>query len=344
VKANRNLRDLLRCPVVVAPMAGGPTTAALVTGAAEAGALAFLAAGYKSVDVMASEIAAVRAGTRGPFGVNLFVPGAPSSDVDAISTYLDTLAADAEAVGAELGAPTWDDDQYNEKISGLLENAPAAVSFAFGCPSNEVIAAFRDAGSVVVVTVTNPSEAALAAGAGADALCVQCHEAGAHRGAFTNGDAPARDVDLLPLIAQIAEITDVPQIAAGGIMHRDHVTAALAKGAVAVQCGTAFVRCTESGAHSAYKDALVDPRFTKSAVTRAFSGRPARGLVNQFMLDHADAPRAYPEINNATRPLRAAAATRGDVDKMSLWAGVGFRSARDGSVGDIIDRLCPISA
>ena len=111
-------------------------------------------------------------------------------------------------------------------------------------------------------------------------------------------------------------------------------------GAVAAQCGTAFLRCPESGAHPVYKAALADPRYTRTALTRAFSGRWARGLVNQFMLRHTDAPAAYPEINNATRPLRAAAAARGDPERMSLYAGQGFRAASDRPAGEIIDRLC----
>ncbi len=334
-----NVLELLRRPVVVAPMAGGPSTVPLVLGAAEAGAFAFLAGGYKSVEALAGEIEAVRGACADLFGVNVFVPGAPTSDADVLGTYLDGLGADAAAVGATLGEPAWDDDHYDEKISMLLAAPPSVVSFTFGCPSPEVIAAFRDAGCVVAVTVTQPSEAAFAANAGADALCVQSHEAGAHRGVFTNGALPA-DVDLISLIGRIGKVADVPQIAAGAIMHRDQVRAVLAAGAVAAQCGTAFLRCTESGANPSYKSALIDPRFTETVVTRAFSGRPARGLLNRFILDHGDAPAAYPEINNATRPVRAAAATRGDVDRMSLWAGVGFRSATDDPVGEVVDRLC----
>jgi nitronate monooxygenase len=117
------------------------------------------------------------------------------------------------------------------------------------------------------------------------------------------------------------------------------VRAVLAAGAVAAQCGTAFLRCTESGAHPLHKAALADPRYTETALTRAFSGRPARGLVNQFIRDHTDAPAAYPEINNATRPLRAAAAADGDTDRMSLWAGQGFRQALDGPAGEIVTML-----
>jgi len=336
-----SLRDLVRRPVVVAPMAGGPSTTALVVAAVEAGAFAFLAAAYKSAAALAADIAAVRAHTAGPFGVNIFVPGAPARDTGAVARYVETLHADAEAVGATLGEPAWDDDGFDEKIAALLADPPALVSFTFGCPAPEVIAASRDAGCLVAVTVTHPAEAEMAARAGADALCVQSHEAGVHRGVFTNGDAAPPVRSLHALIADVAARTDLPQIAAGGIVQRDQVSAVLAAGAVAVQCGTAFLRCPESGAHPAYKAALADPRFTETVVTRAFSGRPARGLVNRFIVEHPDAPCAYPEINNATRPLRAAAAERGDVDRMSLWCGVGFRAATDDPAGEVLDRLCP---
>jgi nitronate monooxygenase len=117
------------------------------------------------------------------------------------------------------------------------------------------------------------------------------------------------------------------------------VQAVIAAGAVAAQCGTAFLRCPESGAHPRYKAALADTRYAATALTRAFSGRPARGLVNQFIRDHQGAPAAYPEINNATRPLRAAAAAAGDPERMSLWAGQGYRSATEYPAGEIIERL-----
>ena len=220
-----------------------------------------------------------------------------------------------------------------------LTGPPAVTSFTFGCPAAEVIRAFQEAGSAVVVTVTSPAEAALAAEAGADALCVQGYEAGAHRGTFGNDDAPGGDLGLLSLIGEVAAVTGLPQIAAGGIMGPRQVRAVLAAGAVAAQCGTAFLRSPESGAHPLYKAALADPRYTATVVTRAFSGRPARGLVNRFIAEHADAPPAYPEINNATRPLRAAAAARGDTGGMSLWAGQGYRLAAERSAAEIIERL-----
>ena len=330
--ARDGLPDLLRRRIVVAPMAGGPTTADLVIAAGRAGALGFLAAGYKTPEAMAAEITAVRAATAEPFGVNIFVPGAPYRDAAALAGYLGTL-------GPGLGDASWDDDGFDGKIAALLADPPAVTSFTFGCPPPGVIRALQDAGSTVAVTVTSPGEARLAAEAGADAVCVQGYEAGAHRGTFGNDDAPGRDRGLLSLIGEVAAVTGLPQIAAGRIMGPRQVRAVLAAGAAAAQCGTAFLRSPESGSHPLHKAALADPRYTATTVTRAFSGRPARGLVNEFIIEHADAPPAYPEINNATRPLRAAAAARGDTERMSLWAGQGYRLAAELPAAEIVDRL-----
>jgi nitronate monooxygenase len=335
------LRAVLRLPLVVAPMGGGPTTVALVVAAAGAGALGFLAAAYKTADAMKAEMNAVRAATANPFGVNVFVPGAPATQPDVLATYLQTLESDASAVGAALGEPTWDDDDWAAKVSALIADPPAMVSFTFGCPSRELVHELRTVGTVVAVTVTDPREAQLASAAGVDCLCVQGIEAGAHRGTFTNDVRSMEGAPMLELVEAVARVTDVPQIAAGGITDANDVSAVLAAGAVAAQCGTAFLRCPESGAHPAYKAALGDPRFTHTALTRAFSGRPARGLVNRFMVDHPDAPLAYPEINNATRPLRAAATRLGDVDRLSLWAGTGYRHSTTRSAAEIVEQLIP---
>jgi len=335
--ARPTFSDVLRRPVVVAPMAGGPSRPELVIAAAWAGALGFLAAGYKTPATMAAEVAAVRAATSEPFGVNVFVPGLPCADRSALDRYLRALR-DA----GPLGDGTWDDDGFDGKVAALLADPPAVASFTFGCPPAEVIRALQDAGSLVAVTVTSPGEAARAAAAGADALCVQGYEAGAHRGTFANDDEPGRDYGLLSLIGEVARVTGLPQIAAGGIMGPRQVRAVIAAGAAAAQCGTAFLRCPESGAHPLHKAALADPRYTATTLTRAFSGRPARGLVNQFIRDHQGAPAAYPEINNATRPLRAAAAADGDTERMSLWAGQGYRSATGDPAAEIIERLSTI--
>ena len=240
-----------------------------------------------------------------------------------------------------LGDPRWDDDAWGVKIDLLLAEPPPVVSFTFGCPPHEVTEALRRAGSIVLATVTCAREAAMAAEAGADGLCVQGPEVGAHRGSFTPILEPAAGRSLATILREVAGATDLPRVAAGGITDASGVTAALRAGAVAARCGTAFLRCPESGANPLHKAALADHRFTSTAVTRSFSGRPARGLVNEFMRSHPHAPAAYPEINNVTRPLRAAAVARGDLGRMSLWAGVGFRQAVDRPAAEVVELLLP---
>jgi len=333
-----SLRDLFRYPIIQAPMAGGPGTPRLGAAVTDAGGFAFLAAGYKTADALRAEIAEIRALTSTPFGVNIFVPQHVPVDGDALQRYRERLTPEAERLGVALGDPVWDDDQWGAKISFLLEDPVPVVSFTFGCPDADVIAALRRRGSLTVVTVTTSEEARLATAAGADALCVQGSEAAAHQASFDNG--PARDVGLLPLLAEVQSATALPLIATGGLMRGADVAAVLAAGAIAAQCGTAFLRCPESGTHRTHRAALADPRFAATAVTRAFTGRWARSLVNRFLLAHdAAAPRAYPHIHHLTRHVRRAAAERGDPDALHLWAGQGFRQAEERPATDVVDRL-----
>ena len=332
------IRELSPLPIWVAPMAGGPSTPGLVAAAARAGGFGFLAGGYKKTAALRAEIAELRAAGAPAFGVNLFVPGAPASDPGAVASYVASLRLETQRSGAaEPGEPAWDDDGWADKIALLLDDPPAAVSFSFGCPSPDLAAEFRRHGTLVGITVTSAAEAALAAAAGADCLIVQGREAGAHSGAFTNAGRDARP-GLRELLAEAAA-AGLPLVAAGGLAGPADVAAALAAGAAAVSLGTAFLRCPESGAHPLHKAALADPGRTATTITRAFSGRPARAIVNGFVLAHPDAPAGYPEINNATRPMRAAAAAAGDPDAMSLYAGQGFRAACDRPAAEIIDKL-----
>src|SRR5450755_4543678 len=234
-------------------MAGGPSTPGLVTAAARAGALGFLAGGYKTAEGMLAEISAVRAAGVPGFGVNVFVPGQPASDPAAVSAYVASLADDARPPGAGPGEPAWDDDHWADKLTVLMADRPLVVSFTFGCPPSDVIRGLRDAGTMVAVTVTDAGEAAGAAAAGADLLCVQGPEAGAHRGTFANPPGPARGdgPGLLALIGEVAAVTALPLVAAGGIADARGAAAALSAGAIGVQAGTAFLRCPESGAHAA---------------------------------------------------------------------------------------------
>jgi nitronate monooxygenase len=332
------IRGLSRWPIVVSPMAGGPTVPALAIAAAQAGALPFLAGGYKSAPALQAEIDAVRAASDAAFGVNVFVPGSPTGDAAALQAYVAGLSDEAAALGYDVGAASWDDDEFGAKVELLLADPPPVVSFTFGCPPLDVMRALQSAGVAVVITVTSPDEAVLAQQSGADCLCLQGAEAGAHRGTFSN-DAGDEERPLLDLLAEVRRQTDLPLIGAGGVAGPDDVATVLAAGAVAVQAGTAFLRCPESGANPVYQEALADPRFTSTAFTRAFSGRRARSLVNRFVREHEEAPRAYPEINNATRPLRAAAAAAGDADHMSLYAGVNFRQAAVRPAAEIVAHL-----
>jgi nitronate monooxygenase len=284
-------------------------------------------------------MAAVRTAGVERFGVNLFVPGSPSADPGGLVAYVASLQAEAAALGAELGEPAWDDDDYQPKIETVLAAPPAVVSFTFGVPDTSVVEALHDAGTLVMVTVTTPEEANAALRAGPDALCLQGAEAGAHRGSLDNQERPDADRPIRALLASVRRRTTMPLVAAGGVAGPDDVADLLARGAALVQAGTAFLRCAESGAPAAHKDALGDGVFDRTAVTRAFSGRRARSLVNAMVRQHPGAPAAYPEINNATRPLRAAAGKAGDVQHMSLYAGTGFRGAEARPAAEVVEHL-----
>jgi nitronate monooxygenase len=335
----RPLQGLARWPLAVAPMAGGPSTVDLVVAAAGAGAFGFLAGGYKTAAGLDEEMAAVRAAGVASFGVNVFVPGARAADGAALAAYVASLEQEATALGVRLGAAEWDDDAYAAKLEVLLAQPPALVSFTFGCPDPGVVGSLQARGARVGVTVTTPEEATLALRVGPDCLCLQGAEAGAHRGSFANDDRPDQDRPVRALLAAVRRRTRVPLVAAGGVAGPDDVVRLLAGGAVLVQVGTAFLRCPESGAHPVHKDVLGGRNATVTRVTRAYSGRRARGVVNAMMRDHPAAPAAYPEINNATRPLRAAAAAAGDTEHMSLYAGTGFRTAEAVPAAAVVARL-----
>jgi len=326
-------------PIVAAPMAGGPSGPALVAAVSRAGAFGFLAAGYKSAVEMGAEIAATRERTDAPFGVNVFVPGPSAVDAEELTAYLDELAPDAERLGVALGAPLHDDDSYAAKLDLLERDPVAAVSFTFGTPDASTVHRLHAVGTRVLVTVTGPAEASLAESAGADALCVQGSEAGGHHSRFCNDDTALSPLPLLDVLAAVGGATPLPMLAAGGIATGRGMADALDAGAVAVQIGTALLAAPEAGTNATHRLALSDPRFTGTMLTRAFTGRPARGIRNRFMVDHPNAPSAYPQIHHATRPLRAAAAERGMADALHLWAGVGFRRARAEPAGLIVDGL-----
>src|SRR3954471_24905222 len=329
--------DRLDVPIVQAPLAGGPSTPELAAAVSGAGGLGFVAGGYRTPDALAEAIARTRELTDRPFGVNVFAPTGAPADPDAVRRYADALRPLAEAAGATLGAPPFDDDPFGAKLALLLAAPPAVVSFTFGCPTAETVERVRAAGAAVWVTVTGPEEAEQAVGAGAEALVVQGVEAGGHRGAFADREDRV-DYGLLALLALVRARVDVPLVASGGIATGRGVAAVLAVGAAAAQIGTAFMRCPEAGTSAPHREALASSRPT--GLTRAFSGRLARGIVNRLQAEHSEAaPRAYPEVHHITAPLRAHARKAGDAELINLWAGEAHALTQERPAGEIVAAL-----
>jgi len=323
--------DRLEHPVVQAPMGGGPSTPELAAAVAEAGGLGFLAAGYKPVDGVGADIEALRALTDRPFGVNLFAP--PSPAAGDVAAFGERLGAEAERYGAPVGEPRHDDDGWDAKLALMRELEVPVVSFTFGCPPAEVIGGLPGEGWV---TVTTPGEARTAADAGAHALVVQGVEAGGHRGGFDDG-APG-EIGLLALLQLVGAAVDLPLVATGGVATGRGVAAVLAAGATAAQLGTAFMLCPEAATAPAHREAIAAAGET--ALTRAFTGRTARGIVNRWMREHGpDAPSAYPDVHHLTAKIRAAARQQGDRDGFHLWAGQAHELAEPVPAGELVRRL-----
>ncbi|MGX7680258.1 NAD(P)H-dependent flavin oxidoreductase [Jatrophihabitans sp. DSM 45814] len=327
-------------PVLAAPMAGGPTTPALVTAAARAGSVGFLAGGYKTPELLAEQIQAVRKDTE-TFGVNLFAPNPVPVDPIEFRRYAAAIQEDAQNYGIDLREvePIEDDDYWNAKLELLLEAPVPIVSFTFGVPDPAIVSAFRKAGTVTIQTVTSVAEARLAERAGIEVLAVQAAAAGGHSGTMT----PHRPVAAMPLsvlVATIHEESRLPLVAAGGLSTATDVAAALRSGADFVMVGTVLLLTDESGASAVYKAALADPTRGETVVTRAFTGRPARALPNRFVDKYdAQAPAGYPAVHYLTSGLRRAAAAAGDPELVNLWAGTGYRNATAEPVGVVLARL-----
>jgi nitronate monooxygenase len=298
-----------------------------------AGGLGFLASGYLTAERLAEDVDRVRALGPEPYGVNLFVPGTAPADDAAVRAYAARLEPEARRLGVQLGEPVFDDDAYAEKLAVLAERPPAVVSFVFGLPAADVVRAVRAGGSEVWVTVTDPGTAPAADALGVDALVVQGVEAGAHRGGVDDSD----DLALLPLLRLVAARTGLPLVASGGVVDGAGLAAVLAAGAAAAQLGTAFLRCPEAGTAAVHREAVVTR--TPTELTRAFTGRRARGIVNRFLREHADAPVGYPAVHHLTSPLRAAARAAHDPELVNLWAGQTHELARELPAAEVVERL-----
>jgi NAD(P)H-dependent flavin oxidoreductase YrpB (nitropropane dioxygenase family) len=319
-------------------MAGGPTTAALVSAAARSGGMGFLAAGYKTAEQLHQQITEVRAAAQ-VFGVNLFAPNPLAVDPAEYRRYAEALRPLAERYGVELPpAPVEDDDHWEQKLDLLRGDPVPVVSFTFAIPARQIIDSLRSRGSIVAATVTNAAEARAATDAGVDMLAVQGYAAGGHSATLT----PSRFPEPIPtavLVAMIQDASRLPVIAAGGLAAPAQVAAVIHSGAQAVMVGTALLRTSESGASAAHRAAVAD-RSSETVLTRAFTGRPARGIRNQF-IDAYDtvAPSGYPAVHHLTSPIRKAAAAAGDPESVHLWAGTGYQQAATGQAADVLRTL-----
>lgn len=325
-------------------MAGGATTPALVSAVSDAGALGFIGAAYLAPEQILEQARSVRSQTQRPFGINLFAPVAAALAPTDVQPALDALAAYHEELGLAAPAiPPRSMPSFDEQVAAAAESGAAVFSFTFGLLPDAAMRAVRSRGMLVVGTATTVDEAVALERSGVDAVVAQGGEAGAHRGTFGSAPFEAALIGTMALVPQIVDAIRLPVIASGGIMDGRGIAAAFALGAAAVQMGTAFLLADESGISAAYRDAIASARETDTRVTRAFSGRAARGIVNRFM-DEVEARGAaanlgYPLQNALTRPLRTEANKRNRPEFLSLWAGQGLRLARPAPAASIVRRL-----
>lgn len=316
-------------PVIQGPMTGAdsPELAAAVSAA---GGLGTLGCGMRSPAAMVEAAAAVRQRTDHPFGMNLFVQATPSPDPATVQAAMARLAPLYAELGLQPQQPAQWCEDFEAQFDTLVALRPAVASFTFGILTAEQVHRLHAAGSLVMGTATTVAEAKAWQAVGADAVCASGAESGGHRGTFL-GDFQSSQVSTMALVPLCVDALDIPVVAAGGIMDGRGVAAAQALGAQAAQMGTAFLVCPESAIAPAYRQALAQAQETDTRLTRVFSGRPARGIVNPMMgalaADEDTVP-PYPVQNALTGPLRRAAAAQGRASHLSLWAGQGVPAAR----------------
>ena len=342
-------------------MAGGPTTPQLVTAAAAAGGMGFLAAGYQSVDALRADIDSVRSAGTEVFGVNLFITlyddarhATTDAEIDEFHRTLEQIASEA---GLDGPAPaSFTDNDYAGKVEFLCEHPVPMVSFTFGLPGQDVVDRLHAAGTEIAVMVTSAGDARAATQRGADVIIAQGTQAGGHQSTFSISDAPGNTstIDLVEAIKK--EDGDAVVVATGGIHTAADAQNAFDSGAAAVQIGTAVLNTPEAGTSAAHRHGLLN-HFAEGArsqteFTRGFSGRPARSVSNEFVRATQEAPAAYPFNNQMTKPLRASAAKKDPAvgsDFVALWCGQSVSGARKAPSGldagesleQVFNNICP---
>ncbi|MDN4523780.1 NAD(P)H-dependent flavin oxidoreductase [Fictibacillus fluitans] len=331
----------IRYPIVQAGMAGGPATPELAAAVSNAGGLGTLGAGYMAPKDVKAAIRSIKEMTAKPFAVNLFLPEEFAFDKKQIENMEAMLKGYKERLGMERPAPfTGWTSHFQEQLDVVIQEKVPVISFTFNAPTAEMIGRLKKEGVITIATATTVEEAVLLEAAGIDAIAAQGSEAGGHRGTFIGSEDQAL-IGSIALIPLIADAVSVPVIAAGGIMDARGMAAALALGASAVQLGTAFLAAEESGAHPVHKKAVLESKETDLRLTKAFSGKMARGISNRFMeeMKAIDDLPPYPIQNALTSGLRKAAGSRGDREYMSLWAGQGAPLAKRRPARQLVESL-----
>jgi len=326
--------------IVGGPMAG-VNTPELAAAVSNAGGLGSIGCGMMEPPALEAAIGRIRALTERPFAVNLFVTPQPAVDEAQVLRMQAKLARYRTELGLPRGKlPAAFAPDFAEQFDAVLGARVPVFSFTFGVLDAPRLGALQAQGTRVIGTASCVSEAKQLAEAGCDAIVVSGVEAGGHRPTYAV-PAPSAQIGLFALLPQVAAKVDLPLVAAGGVMTAEQIAAALLLGAGGVQLGSALLRTPECGASDAYKQALAGVEDTCTRLTRAFSGRWARGVANRFMqeIDAAGDIPEYPIQNRLTQDIRAAANAQGKADYVSLWAGQAAGLATTDPAGDVVRRL-----
>lgn len=323
-------------PIVQAPMAG-ITTPEFVAACCEAGVLGSIGAGYLSGAETKQFIQEVKALTAKPFSVNLFVPEQPKTDSQLLQVAREALQPICDELNIEIPESITTSDVFQDQVQAILEEGVSIVSFTFGLPDGETLSILKQKGVYLIGTATSVEEAMAVEQAGLDAVVIQGKEAGGHRGSFIDPLALHSTADLLKAAK---EKVSFPVIAAGGIMTKLQVADMLASGATYVQIGTALLTATECAAPKLHKEAILTSGIHGTTLTKAFTGKYARGLRNRFTEQLKEAPTApYPVQHYLTQPIRKESARQNNREYMSLWMGENSYLAKEASVQEIIETL-----
>ena len=330
--------ERMAIPIIQAPMFGA-STQAMALAVSRAGGMGQFAAAGSTADQIETAVAEMKRDTDAPFAVNFLMTEPVRPDGAEVDAALQRLKPWYDARGLDLpSAPNTFAQDFDAQLAAVIRAAPSVASFAFSILTAEQVAALHAADIYVIGTATTVAEARAWAQVGADAVCAQGMEAGGHRGHFLK-DVEQSLIGTMALVSTVRAAVEVPVVAAGGIMDGRGVAAALALGAAAAQMGSAFLLANDSAVSPTWRRAIEEAPDDATALTRAFSGRYARGIENEFMraMQGEEVP-PYPIQNRLTQPLRAAAARADDPSVMSLWAGQAIKLARPGEAGDLVQR------